>query len=738
MTKVAIIGGGPGGLMTAYQLEQKHRESCQITLFESSGQTGGKIVTTQFASAPVIYEAGAAEFYNYAMVGPDPLLELIEKLGLKTVPMSGQTVILDGKILRNSSDIRRLCGRATLDAIREFRKRCAEAMPKADWYEGTPHFDNTHPWASRTCADILDDVPDDTARKYLQVAVHSDLATEPHLTNGLNGLKNFLMDVPGYLHLYSVNGGNQRVLELLRQQLTNTTIETHCRVTRVEKNPDETYRVSYRRATPVEHEATTAEHEHSPVQHEDSTVEHEDSTVEHEDSTVEHQDFDAVFTALPHNCLGTVEWGGATLRKAMAGFIAYYDRPGHYLRVTILFRKPFWREAIGGSWFMLDAFGGCCVYDESARHDAGEYGVLSWLIAGTDALSLSNFDDQTVTDLVLDSLPEPLRAGALSSFLEAKVHRWMASVNAQPGGIPVRDTRSSHMPDPKGHPGLFMVGDYLFDSTLNGVLDSADFATDFFQSWRLKQQLLKTAAGKKPGKVNRSYFDKYHYNLSYEDSYDWYFDPKYVRDLIRIAWKAKPPYRLLDAGAANGLTLPDFAGCGIEAWGVENNKYIHSRTPAKWRKRNLLGDLRKLPFPDGYFAFVYETCLAHIPEVQLGMAIRELHRVCRRGVIFASLTSDMNPELFKRDLLVGVTALMPTWEWGELFTANGFGIAATDADTLDRLWRCEEKYNEGDDPWYPDRDSLRYCFYNKLPAAPPPPDSDRNHDRKGVTSNKSA
>jgi SAM-dependent methyltransferase len=394
---------------------------------------------------------------------------------------------------------------------------------------------------------------------------------------------------------------------------------------------------------------------------------------------------------------------------------------------------------------MLDAFGGCCVYDESARHDAGEYGVLSWLIAGADALSLGNFDDQTVTGKVLDSLPEPLRADALSSFLEAKVHRWMASVNAQPGGIPVRDTRSSHMPEPNGHPGLFVVGDYLFDSTLNGVLDSADFATDFFQSWRLKQELMKTTASKTARRVNRSYFDKYHDNLSYEDSYDWYFDPKYVRDLIKIVWKARPPYRLLDAGAANGLTLPDFAACGIEAWGIENNKYIHNQTPAKWRKRNLLGDIRKLPFPDGHFAFVYETCLAHVPEDQLGMAIRELHRVCRRGVIFASLTSDMNPELFKRDLLTGVTALMPTWEWGELFTANGFGIAATGGDTLDRLWRCEEKYNEGDDPWYPDRDSLRYCFYTKLPAAKspsltakPPPNSDRSHDRKGVVSRKSA
>jgi hypothetical protein len=30
-----------------------------------------------------------------------------------------------------------------------------------------------------------------------------------------------------------------------------------------------------------------------------------------------------------------------------------------------------------------------------------------------------------------------------------------------------------HQPDPVGHPGLFMVGDYLYDSTLNGVHDSA-------------------------------------------------------------------------------------------------------------------------------------------------------------------------------------------------------------------------------------------------------------------------
>ena len=39
------------------------------------------------------------------------------------------------------------------------------------------------------------------------------------------------------------------------------------------------------------------------------------------------------------------------------------------------------------------------------------------------------------------------------------------------------DTR--HIPEPVEHPNLFTVGDYLFDSTLNGVLDSADYVAEW-------------------------------------------------------------------------------------------------------------------------------------------------------------------------------------------------------------------------------------------------------------------
>ncbi|WP_204326195.1 hypothetical protein, partial [Stenotrophomonas maltophilia] len=54
-----------------------------------------------------------------------------------------------------------------------------------------------------------------------------------------------------------------------------------------------------------------------------------------------------------------------------------YDNPAHYLRVTALFKKPFWNEHFQGSYIMSDAFGGFCIYDESARHPS-KHGVLGW------------------------------------------------------------------------------------------------------------------------------------------------------------------------------------------------------------------------------------------------------------------------------------------------------------------------------------------------------------------------
>src|SRR5438045_9107303 len=94
MTQVGIMGGGPGGLLAAYFLVQKCPMDCDITVFEASGRLGGKVLSRRFTQAPVPYEAGVAELYDYSALGPDPLRHLIKTLGLKTRPMRGPTVVL--------------------------------------------------------------------------------------------------------------------------------------------------------------------------------------------------------------------------------------------------------------------------------------------------------------------------------------------------------------------------------------------------------------------------------------------------------------------------------------------------------------------------------------------------------------------------------------------------------------------------------------------------------------------
>ncbi len=367
MTNIAIVGGGPGGLMAAYLIEQKFGNNCTQTLYEADCRIGGKVRTERFQSEPVIYEAGVAECYDYGMLGYDPLRYLVGELGLTATRTEGGGVVLDGTILSRAEDIERHYGPGTRAAIDEFRQRAASMLPLDAWYRSQWREDNLHPWAHATARNVLDTVRDPVARRYLEVAAHSDLATEPHLTTGLNGLKNFLMDVPGYVSQYSIDGGMEMLPRRLHERLMHTRVELGRPVVRIERTPDDRYRVYSRRGR----ETVSC-------------------------------DFDAEVVALPHSALCSLEWGGERLSQAMQRHIAYYDRPGHYLRISILFNRPFWRQSISGAWFMLDAFGGCCVYDESARHRSGGHGVLGWLLAGTDALTLGNLDDHALARRVLE------------------------------------------------------------------------------------------------------------------------------------------------------------------------------------------------------------------------------------------------------------------------------------------------------------------------------------------------
>ena len=126
MLDLAIVGGGPGGLMSAWYLKKKLGELCRVTIFEASDRLGGKILTRKFDSAPAMYEAGVAEIYDYSMTGPDPLRELIQHFGLQTIPMDAEQVQLDGELLNDVPGMRRKYGAKTADAIEAFRKRCTD------------------------------------------------------------------------------------------------------------------------------------------------------------------------------------------------------------------------------------------------------------------------------------------------------------------------------------------------------------------------------------------------------------------------------------------------------------------------------------------------------------------------------------------------------------------------------------------------------------------------------------
>src|SRR6267142_987909 len=592
MLDLAIVGGGPGGLLSVWYLKKKLGELCRITIYEPSDRVGGKILPRKFDSAPAIYEAGVAEIYDYSMTGPDPLRELIQHFGLQTIPMDAEQVQFDGELLNDVPGMRRKYGAKTAEAIEAFRKRCSEMVSPIEYYEGVGAHDNEHPWAYITCEELLDkEVDDPTAKRFLKVMARSDLATESHNTNGLNALKNFVMDVDGYIGLYSIQNGNEQLIECLQSEV-DADIQLNHRVLKVGKTAAGRYQLNMMNG-----------------------------------KGPETKDFDLVVMCLPHSWLATMRWDGEQLRKSMVKHIGYFDRPAHYLRVSILFDEPFWGEKIPGAWFMSEAFGGCCVYNEGARHDVGKHGVLNWLIAGSDALAFANLSDQELIDAALKSLPASL-SEARDHFLEGKIHRWLSSVNALPGGLPVRDVMTNHRPEPKQHPGLVVVGDYLFDSTLNALRER-----------------------------------------------------------------------------------------GIDAWGIENNRAIHARTPKALKKFNKLGSIVDLPFKDDEFDFVFETSLCHIAGKQVPRAVRELNRVVKTGLVFGSVTSDMAPALIDRyDLLRGVKKLGTWWEWSELFFGNGFDLSMHRRDCTDAVWAATLAANKGPGQWYADSDSLRYSFFDKVAA----------------------
>lgn len=451
---VGIIGGGPGGLLTAYFLQKLASEPLSVTLFEASQRLGGKILTQRFANAAATYEAGAAELYDYTPVGEDSLRELVTELGLPITPMRGASVIMDHRVLSNLDDVQRHLGRAARSALTAFDRHARDCISPQEFYHSDEPTEIRPTPPALRFDKFLEAITEPSTRRFVETLIHSDLATEPERTSVTYGLHNYLMNHPAYMQLYCIEGGNERIALELAARIHAAKRLEHT-VKRIGKTPEGRLTV-------------TSIH----------------------NGRESRDEFDFVVVALPNPCLTTIAFDGERLSTEVARHHAHYDHPAHYLRVTALFDQPFWRGAFDDSYCMLDRFGGCCLYDESSRYPDARHGVLGWLIGGAEAEVMSRLTNEDLVAAALDSLPNFLAHGR-RHFVEAHVHRWVGAVNAMPGGAVPLSLDRRHCPEPVEHPNLFLVGDYLFDSTLNGVLDSAEYVAKWIAA-NLAEKVVST------------------------------------------------------------------------------------------------------------------------------------------------------------------------------------------------------------------------------------------------------
>ncbi len=666
--KVAIIGGGPAGLFAAWHLAAKAGGSCQITIYEAGDRPGGKIVTREFPGIG-LYEAGVAEIYDYSCVGPDGLRDLITKdLWLEVKYLEGGPVVLDGKIVLAPEDLAKHFGKRTYDEVNAFYKRCVDLLSPEEYYLSRPSTDNAHPWAQISAQAALSEIKDDTARRYIRASAHSDVAAPPRQTNALTLLKNVVLDIKGYMDVLSVIGGNEQIVTRLVEEL-DAEIHLNTNVVAVGQLPDGNYSLELR-----------------------------------VNGSQEKAEADFVVVALPLTALSTIHWRSNILQRAVDRHISYFDWPAHYLRATLLFERPFWREHIDTDWWYLDAFDGCCAYDESARHDHKGWGVLAFLIAGNAALALANLPDERIEQMCLDALPPALAEGK-DLIVDRRIHRWMASVSALPGGLRVRHRDVNHRIDAERLPGVVMVGDYIFDATLNGAFDSADVATDILVSEILARRHASSA--KAVAEVTAA-----------EEALERLCPAEMLSDILTTVWGLKKGSKILHLGSGSGRLVSSLRALGYDAVGVERSDLPSVETQSEFSNHNFGCEFDKLPFENLEFDAVIETGLYRLPRNQITDAAKELRRVVRRGVVLGSVTTDLPIELIERyGLLEGAQMLRSRWDWSEILYDAGFVHALQEVSTLDAAWKIVEAAGAGQCEWYGNAEGLLYCIYDVAPVA---------------------
>ena len=189
---------------------------------------------------------------------------------------------------------------------------------------------------------------------------------------------------------------------------------------------------------------------------------------------------------------------------------------------------------------------------------------------------LANMSDERIEELCLDALPPAMQHGR-ALLIDRRVHRWMATVNAVPGGLPQRSRVANHQPDPVQLPGLLTVGDYMFDATLNGVLDSADTATDLILADVLKRRRVQpqrepVGAGSPAVPFHGAL------NLALEQVEDLMSAPA-LAGILAATWGLRPRLQTASCRLRAGRMVAALRALGFDATGIEGNRAACLATP---------------------------------------------------------------------------------------------------------------------------------------------------------------
>ena len=114
-----------------------------------------------------------------------------------------------------------------------------------------------------------------------------------------------------------------------------------------------------------------------------------------------------------------------------------------------------------------------------------------------------------------------------------------------------------------------------------------------------------------------------------------------VNSIKEISVLTRLPQSILDLGCAYGFAVARFRHIGYEAYGVDISDLAISRANEEVKPYLKVAPLWDLPFADNSIDFGFSSgVLEHIPDDKLTQTVREITRVCNRGLLGIAVTDD--------------------------------------------------------------------------------------------------